>query len=249
MHQDAPSSRLVERSTPLPQAPPHPQARHERWRKHFVALLCLLPLLIDGPPTEVNSTPDIVSAPRNLAVTETDVPEGLMARAPLPEPDPDQVRILEALSQRKTALSAPELLRLAQTIAEECERHDFEPALILAVIFVESGGRPSAVSHVGALGLMQIMPPTGAEVARKMGLPWNGPSTLLDPVVNVKLGVAYLRTLTDCYEDMSAALAAYNWGPGRIDRRLRRGEELPTEYVNRVNAHYEIKEGKQTGRS
>ena len=102
---------------------------------------------------------------------------------------------------------------------------------------------------MGALGLMQIMPPTGAEVARKLGVPWNGPSTLLDPVVNVKLGVAYLRTLTNRYEDMTAALAAYNWGPGRIDRRLCRGEELPTEYVDRVKALYGRKAVIETGQS
>ena len=77
----------------------------------------------------------------------------------------------------------------------------------------------------------------------------SGPNTLLDPIVNIKLGVAYLRTLTNGYDDMSTALAAYNWGPGRIDRRLRRGEELPTEYINRVTQLYGRKPGPETGRS
>ena len=163
------------------------------------------------------------------------------------EEEPPRNHVLSTLSKQRTSLSKPELERLAQAIVEESERHDFEPELILAVIFVESGGRPSAVSHVGALGLMQIMPPTGAEVARRLGVPWEGPSTLLDPVINVKLGVAYLRTLTNRYADMSAALAAYNWGPGRIDRRLRNGQKLPTIYTDRVTQAY--KRQTQTRRS
>ncbi|MEE3327133.1 MAG: transglycosylase SLT domain-containing protein [Myxococcota bacterium] len=224
-------------------------------RPRFSQCLAALPLLaglllspacqrMDGP-TALGDSPEqpapLVAAPP--------LPEDALALPSAPEPDPTQEQILEALSQRRTSLTKPELERLAQTIAEECERHDFEPELILAVIFVESGGRPAAVSHVGALGLMQIMPPTGAEVARKLGLPWEGPSTLLDPIVNVKLGVAYLRTLNDRYEDMSAALAAYNWGPGRIDRRLRRGQDLPTEYINRVIDLYGRQTGVATGRS
>lgn len=155
-----------------------------------------------------------------------------------PIPSPEQ-KIMRELRKPQTSLSEAELETLAHTIVEESKRHHFEPELILAVIFVESGGRPAAVSHVGALGLMQIMPPTGAELARRHGLPWEGPDTLLDPVVNVKLGVAYLRTLTNRYADTATALAAYNWGPGRIDRRLRQGRGLPTGYSNRVIQAYD----------
>ena len=108
----------------------------------------------------------------------------------------------------------------------------------MAVIHVESSGRTLAVSPVGALGLMQIMPPTGKELALRHGIPWKGPDTLLDPFVNVKLGVAYLRKLTDRYKDVSVALAAYNWGPGRIDSRLRAGEGVPSLYPNRVMQVY-----------
>jgi len=158
-------------------------------------------------------------------------------------------RILGELRTRRTSLSEDELEVLARTILEESKRHHFEPELILAVIFVESSGRPAAVSHVGALGLMQIMPLTGAELAHRHGLPWDGPNTLLDPVTNVKLGVAYLRTLTNRYADTSAALAAYNWGPSRIDRRLRRGLGLPTGYSDRVIQAYAKRTRSETRRS
>nr|MCS5636703.1 lytic transglycosylase domain-containing protein [Myxococcota bacterium] len=147
--------------------------------------------------------------------------------------------IVTRLGRPGSGLSQAEAAKLAQVIVEEAKRHRFEPALVMAVIHVESSGRSLAVSPVGALGLMQIMPPTGRELAARHGIPWEGPDTLLDPVVNVKLGVAYLRRLTDRYQDVSTALAAYNWGPGRIDRRLRSGEKLPTLYRDRVMRAYD----------
>ena len=67
---------------------------------------------------------------------------------------------------------------------------------------------------------------------------YQGPTTLFDPIVNVRLGVAYLRQLSDRYGRIQVALAAYNWGPGRIDRRMRRGTALPVGYANKVLDHY-----------
>jgi soluble lytic murein transglycosylase len=112
-------------------------------------------------------------------------------------------------------------------------------------MYVESRFNNFAVSPVGAMGLMQILPSTGEELAGRYGIPWHGPQTLFDPVVNVRLGSAYLRELSNRYGELSTALAAYNWGPGRIDRRLRRGHRLPTEYPRLVfeaheNHHHRV---------
>ena len=71
-----------------------------------------------------------------------------------------------------------------------------------------------------------------------MGIRWLGPKTLFEPTTNIRLGVAYLRELSDRYGSMKTALAAYNWGPGRIDRRLRMGAELPAEYPSLVFEAY-----------
>lgn len=197
-------------------------------RPSFTVLASLAGLLLS---CQLAGTPDAeVTLDNDSQTLETEL-AGEAAKSP-------EHKILRELRARATSLSDAELELLARTILEESERHHFEPELILAVIFVESSGRPAAVSGVGALGLMQIMPLTGAELARRHGLPWDGPDTLLDPVINVKLGIAYLRSLTNRYADTSAALAAYNWGPGRIDRRLRRGLRLPTGYSNRVIQAY-----------
>lgn len=142
--------------------------------------------------------------------------------------------IVGRLASRRASLSARELRALAETIVREARAQGLEPHLVAAVIEVESAGHHRAVSHVGALGLMQILPETGRELAAKHGVPWSGPDTLFDPQINVKLGVAYLRELTNRYGDVSIALAAYNWGPGVIDRRLRDGDGLPSEYIDSV---------------
>jgi soluble lytic murein transglycosylase len=113
-----------------------------------------------------------------------------------------------------------------------------DPRLVIAVIEVESAGYPLAVSHVGAMGLMQLLPSTAEEVAQKLEIEWMGDDTLFDPVVNVKLGTAYLRELADRYDDVNLALAAYNWGPGRIDRRIRRGAAIPSKYIEQVMNAY-----------
>jgi len=133
-------------------------------------------------------------------------------------------------SQPRMGLTGPEIETVARAIVDESKRHDIDPSLVLAVIHVESRYDAFAVSSAGALGLMQILPATGRELAARTGVDWTGPRTLFDPVANVRLGVAYLKQLSDRYRSTSMALAAYNWGPGHIDRRLRSGTPLPTTY-------------------
>jgi len=144
-------------------------------------------------------------------------------------------QILHRFAVRHTALPERERKILAQTIVREAHALGLEPELVMAVIEVESAGYHLAQSHVGALGLMQLLPATGKELAGKLGIEWMGDHTLFDPIINVRLGTAYLRELADRYDgNVEIALAAYNWGPGRIDRRLRRGATVPSGYIQQV---------------
>ncbi len=158
-------------------------------------------------------------------------------------------RILDELHRLHTGLSERDRVALAKTIVEEATLHGLDPALVLAVIRVESGGYHLAVSPVGAMGLMQLLPTTAEELARKLDVAWRGPDSLFDPIVNVKLGTAYLRQLSDRYDHMPTALAAYNWGPGRIDRRLRRGISVPKRYPGLVMKIYDEREIAEARRS
>ena len=142
--------------------------------------------------------------------------------------------------RHQTGLARFEIRAVAETILTETERLGLDRELILAVIHTESGFQSFARSPVGALGLMQVMPATGEMVARELGIDWSGPETLFDPSVNVRIGTRYLASLYERYANWDHALAAYNWGPRRIDRRLRAGAALPERYVNQVMARLPV---------
>ena len=199
----------------------------------MVCLAGLLSLSATGPDAGPSTRPDIPSS----APATVRPPSGVHAQDALRAQAEKAIRL--SLRRRSpNSFSLQQIEQLAQTIVEESHRHDFDPALVMAVISVESSGDPEAVSHVGARGLMQLMPGTAEELARKLELRWEGPETLFDPVFNVTLGIAYLGQLSDRYENMPMALAAYNWGPSRIDRRLRRGDGLPSRYIEKVMRAY-----------
>lgn len=190
-----------------------------------------------------------IIAPPTTPVVQTE-PEAPAAEAPAP-PDPvvDAVREHLLDYQRRTGLTRGEIADLALTIVGEARRHRMDPALALAVMHVESRYNAFAVSSKDAMGLMQIVPSTGEELAARLGIRWEGPHTLFDPTTNVRIGMAYLQQLRDRYGNWSTALAAYNWGPGRIDRRLSRGAPLPTIYARLVLEAYGDSDGEPAKRS
>ncbi len=90
--------------------------------------------------------------------------------------------------------------------------------LVAGVIRQESAFNPRATSRVGARGLMQLMPDTARETARRLGLSYH-PQDLYDPRISLRLGTAYLRELLDDFHgNLELALAGYNGGPNRIER-------------------------------
>ena len=119
-------------------------------------------------------------------------------------------------------------LDLARSAAR---RHGIPLPLVLAVMEVESGFDPRAVSPKGARGLIQVMP----ETARDLGI---DPARLFDPAVNLDTGVRYLRVLADRYDGHTlSVIAAYNAGPERVALAAPLPRET-VEYVDRVRAAY-----------
>jgi len=99
---------------------------------------------------------------------------------------------------------------LRELAAAAARRHGLDPDLVMAVVSVESGFRPQAVSPKGAQGLMQLMPRTASSL---------GVADALDPAQNLDGGTRHLGQLLTLYGgDVTRALAAYNAGEGAVDR-------------------------------
>jgi hypothetical protein len=113
----------------------------------------------------------------------------------------------------------------AAHIAEASQRFGIPEHWIRAVLRAESAGDVRAVSSAGAMGMMQVMPATWAELRARFGFGRDP----YDPHDNILAGTAYLREMWDRYGNVAAMLAAYNAGPGRYDEYLATGRTLPAE--------------------
>ncbi|MEL7100602.1 MAG: lytic transglycosylase domain-containing protein [Pseudomonadota bacterium] len=150
---------------------------------------------------------------------------------------------LGALSSARSPVPVPRL-QVMQDVARAHGRDilvssvgtQVSPALVLAVMMVESGGDPAAVSRVGAQGLMQLMPATAEEF---------GVADALEPQDNIRGGVAYLNWLMKRFDgDPILVLAGYNAGPGAV----RDNGGVPPfpetrDYVPKVLAAYKVARG------
>lgn len=134
------------------------------------------------------------------------------------------------------ASSAPAASRaetISAAVEEASARFSLPSAWIYAVMRQESGGRSSAVSAKGAMGLLQLMPATWRELTTELGL-GDDP---FEPRANILAGAAYMRRLHDRF-GAPGFLAAYNAGPERYARALSSGTALPREtqdYVRRLS--------------
>lgn len=122
-------------------------------------------------------------------------------------------------------------LAITSALTEASNRFRLPVHWLRAVMRAESGGDAKSISRKGAIGLMQLMPATYAELRTRYGLG----ADPFDPHDNIQAGAAYLRELLDQYGERGL-LAAYNAGPGRYEDHLR-GRSLPaetTDYVRRI---------------
>lgn len=101
------------------------------------------------------------------------------------------------------------------------ETNQVDPYLLMGIARRESAFNPEAMSPVGARGLMQLMPGTADHVARNLGMSAPATSALFEPHLNIRLGSRYIQSMLARYRgNRIAATAAYNAGPGRVDRWL-----------------------------
>ena len=119
---------------------------------------------------------------------------------------------------------SPTIDRWAAYIAEAARRFGRAEAWVRAMMQAESRGAAEATSPAGAIGLMQIMPDTYAELRARYGLGANA----YDPHDNIIAGTAYMSEMIELF-GVPNFLAAYNAGPARLEDHLQRGRPLPEE--------------------
>ncbi len=148
-------------------------------------------------------------------------------------PESVAMKRLDLLATQQGAAVADTLKRFDQEIESAARKSGLDPALILSVVMEESGGDPGALSEKGALGLMQLMPDTAKEL---------GVKNRADAGQNLLGGARYLADMLGKFAGkLDVALAAYNAGPGTVERL---GGKIPAypetrRYVDRVLDRYE----------
>jgi soluble lytic murein transglycosylase len=148
------------------------------------------------------------------------------------------------LARRALARGAPDDQRInrliypitqQQALRAEAKANGLDPVLVAALIRQESSFEPTAVSPAGAVGLMQVMPDVGRQLARGAGFPVWDVNLLEQPDVNIQLGTRHLAELMRGYTEVGHALAAYNAGQSRVKRwRTKRGADDVEVFVERI---------------
>ncbi len=155
-------------------------------------------------------------------------------------PDLDHVvhkKIINVITDYKTGMTDSNKESISQHILSQSRKYGYDPLFLTAVIITESSFNHRAKSKAGALGLMQIRLKTGKAMASESNIRWRGTRTLYRPEKNITLGTYYLSKLLNRFGNMKTALEAYNHGPTRTARHLRKGKRTH-KYSGKVFAIY-----------
>lgn len=132
------------------------------------------------------------------------------------------------------------------------EEYEVDKYLVYSIIKAESNFKEDSISNKGAKGLMQLMPSTAEEIAKKIEIQVDE-NNILNPQININLGTKYISNLIIKYKNIGLALAAYNAGSGNVDNWVEKGildsngtnlEEIPyvetNNYVRKILRDYNI---------
>ena len=152
----------------------------------------------------------------------------------------EQLQIYDAIKDFQIGFTELEIGTLANVIYEESDKYHYDPMFVLAIILTESSFKKGQKSHVGARGLMQVVPFVGKDLADRSGIEWDGSETLYDVEKNIKLGTLHLFEQILEFGDIKNALVSYNMGETRVRGMLRKNTELPDGYLKKVLENYKM---------
>jgi soluble lytic murein transglycosylase-like protein len=150
-----------------------------------------------------------------------------------------RLHILEAVEDMQSNLSPDEEVYLSHQVYQSSIESGLDPLLVLAVIRVESHFAPDAVSPMGALGIMQVMPATARFISERRGWGWPGEDRLFEPSFNIRLATSHLSDLIEKFGSVEEALIAYNCGEGTMQALTASGLPWPRSYARRVLSLYD----------
>lgn len=163
---------------------------------------------------QVQQTREFDSQLTKATTTPQASPEKVAAAKPDAQPSAqtNQMATQQALVQDDNNLPtgqlSPKITQYMGHIKQAAVKYNLPPELIAGVIYQESRGNPTATSHCGAMGLMQLMPETAARL---------GVKNPFDPADNINGGAKYIRQMLDKFNGrVEFAVAAYNAGPGNV---------------------------------
>lgn len=188
-------------------------------KKLYICFIVALAMMLAASPrlSAAGDIPAADSASQRALVVRADRRTGKLVRTVAP---------VKASSKATPVAS----MNIPEIVEKAAHDNNVDPLLVHSIIQVESNYNPYAVSPKGAQGLMQLMPPT----ARGLGV-----RDSFDPRQNIEAGVRYLKYLQDLYKDDRLALAAYNAGPGAVEKYKWIPPYPETQdYVNRVGEQY-----------
>lgn len=188
--------------------------------------------------TIINKTKvDKTTAPKEEALktkvikteaAKTETPKTETPKAETPKTEVSRTKVTKSEAPKAPAskgkvFSKTEYVKIACNTAK---KYGVDERLVLAVIYQESKFKNNLTSPAGAQGLMQLMPATAKDL---------GVTNPMDPVQNIDGGVRLLKKLLDRYNgDVKKALAAYNWGPGNVNKYLAGKKSMPKETQNYI---------------
>lgn len=151
-----------------------------------------------------------------------------------------KLQVFKAIEDFQIGFTDDEVHQLTNVIYTESKRYEYDPMFILAIILTESSFKKGQRSHVGARGLMQVVPFVGKDLADRSDVEWTGSSTLFQPEANIKLGTQHLFEQILKFGDVKKALVAYNVGETRLRSIIRRNKPIPKNYLNKVMRRYQM---------
>ncbi len=152
----------------------------------------------------------------------------------------EKLQILQVIEDFQIGFSDSEKVELANVISGECNKYDYDPLFLVALIITESSFKRNEVSSMGAEGLMQIKPHVGRSLAGKMGIDWEEGRTLFEAESNIRMGARHLFEMILKFKDVHKAIISYNLGETALRSQMRLNLPLPESYLKKVMDNYNM---------